>query len=90
VETIKDKRRAKIKREKRQIKIKNKKQIKYICLECNIEELIPEDIVRAFDINDDGDITEPPRFRCENCGGPMVPEDYTGVDGIHYTIDDYR
>ncbi|HHY78730.1 MAG TPA: hypothetical protein GX498_09565, partial [Clostridiales bacterium] len=71
-------------------KEKVKREVKYICLECNTEELIPEDIVRIFDISDDGDIEEPPCFRCENCGVPMVPEDYTGVDGIHYTIDDYR
>lgn len=87
---MKDKRRAKLKEERRQRKIKEEKQINFICLECNTEELIPEDVVRAFDINDDGDIEEPPRFRCENCGGSMVPEDYTGIDGIHYTIENYR
>lgn len=87
---IRDKRRAKLKEQRRQSKIKEEKQVKFICLDCNIEEMIPEDVVITFDINDDGDIAEPPRFRCEKCGGSMVPEDYTGVDGIHYTIDDYR
>ncbi len=55
-----------------------------------MEELAPKEVVRTFDIYDDGDIAEPPRFQCENCGGSMVPEDFTGVDGVHYTINDYR
>ena len=87
---MKDRRRAKQKEARRQTKVKEEKQIKFICLDCEIEELILEGVVRTFDIYDDGDIAEPPRFRCENCEGSMVPEDYTGVDGIHYTIDDYR
>ena len=87
---MKDRRRAKQKEARRQTKGKEEKQIKFICLDCEIEELILEGVVRTFDIYDDGDIAEPPRFRCENCGGSMVPEDYTGIDGIHYTIDDYR
>lgn len=87
---MKDRRRAKQKEARRQNKVKEEKQIKFICLDCEIEELILEGVVRTFDIYDDGDIAEPPRFRCENCGGSMVPEDYTGIDRIHYTIDDYR
>ena len=55
-----------------------------------MEELIPEGVVETFDIYDDGDIVEPPRFRCESYIGPMVPEGYTGVDGVHCTINDYR
>lgn len=87
---MKDKRRAKLKAEKREKKDKEEKQIKFVCLDCGIEELIPEGVVQTFDICDEGDISEPPRFRCEECGGSMVPEDYTGVDGVHYTINNYR
>lgn len=87
---MKDKRRAKLKEVRRQTKARKENQIKFICLDCGIEELIPEEVVRTFDIYDDGDIAEPPRFQCENCGGSMVPENYTGVDGVHYTINDYR
>lgn len=87
---MKDKRREKLKEVRRQNKTKEENQIKFVCSDCGTEELIPEGVVRTFDIYDDGDIAEPPRFRCENCGGSMVPEDYTGVDGIRYTIDDYR
>lgn len=84
---MKDKRRAKLKAEKRQTKTHEEKQIKYICQDCGIEENIPKSVVMTFDVLDDGDIKEPPRFICEECGGPMVPEDYTGIDGVHYTIE---
>jgi hypothetical protein len=33
---------------------------------------------------DDGDITIPPRFACENCDGEMVPIKYRGIHGIDY------
>jgi DNA-directed RNA polymerase subunit RPC12/RpoP len=87
---MKDKRRARLKKVRRENKDKEERQIKYICLDCGMEELIPEGVVQTFDMYDDGDIAEPPRFQCENCGGSMVPEDYTGVDGVHYTINNYR
>lgn len=87
---MKDKRRAKVKEGRKQARVKEEKQIKYVCLDCGMEELIPEGVVQTFDIYDEGDISEPPRFRCEECGGSMVPEDYTGVDGVHYTINNYQ
>lgn len=60
--------------------------IKYVCLQCNLEEEIPEKVVRYFDIMDDGDPTVPPRFSCEACGGEMQPKEYFGVHDIKYGL----
>lgn len=82
----KDKVRAKIKARKR-VEKREKDSIMYICTECGEKELIPKDVVRHFDIMDDGDISEPPRFTCEKCGGLMYPEKYESVHGITYCVD---
>lgn len=71
-------------------KIEKERQVKFICLECGTEENIPRNVVVELDELDDGDNSEPPRFQCENCGGPMIPEDYTGVAGIRYTFTSYK
>jgi predicted nucleic acid-binding Zn ribbon protein len=78
----KDKIRAKLKQKRRQEK--QNKIVKYICIDCGIEEDIPENVVKHFDIVDIGDISEPPRFSCEECGGEMRPIKYTSVHGIEY------
>lgn len=62
----------------------NKSMVRFICLQCNIEEDIPEEVVQYCDAMDDGDIEVPPRFSCKNCGGEMVPQKYKGVNGIKY------
>lgn len=62
--------------------------IKYICLNCKVEENIPADVVEYFDAMDDGDTSVPPRFSCEICGGDMYPEDYKGIHGEHYKIEE--
>jgi len=62
----------------------NKSTVRFICLQCNIEEDIPREVVEHFDIIDDGDTAVPPRFSCENCGGEMIPKKYKGVHGIDY------
>ncbi len=54
---------------------KKEPTITYLCLQCNIEEEIPEDVVRYFDLVDPGDPTVPPRFACEKCGGEMRPKE---------------
>lgn len=82
----KDKIRAKLKQKKRLEK--QNTAVKYVCLDCGIEEDIPESVVQHFDIVDTGDISEPPRFFCEECGGEMRPVKYTGVHGIQYNISD--
>ncbi len=81
-----DKVRLKIK-QKRQLEKRDKDSIKYVCTECGEEELIPKDVVVQFDILDNGDILEPPRFICEKCCGLMYPEKYEGVHGINYSVD---
>jgi len=58
--------------------------VRFICLQCNIEEDIPKEVVEYCDAMDDGDTTVPPRFSCENCGGEMIPKKYKGVHGIQY------
>lgn len=82
----KDKIRMRIKKKKQQEKLKKMQDtIEYKCMDCGKNEEIPEDVVEYFDIIDDGDISEPPRFSCEECGGEMRPIKYTGVHGIHYS-----
>ena len=61
--------------------------VKYKCLECGIEEEIPRSVVEMFDaLDDEGDISVPPRFDCEKCGGLMEPIEYSGVHGIEYKM----
>ncbi|EOD01894.1 hypothetical protein [Caldisalinibacter kiritimatiensis] len=85
----KDKIRERIKRRKMLEKEKQeKKDVRFRCLECGIEEDIPRSVVKQFDILDNGDISVPPRFDCEVCGGLMEPIEYTSVHGITYKIDE--
>ena len=65
------------------------KAVRYVCLQCNIEEDIPEKVVKYFDVMDDGDTSVPPRFSCEACGGEMRPINYTGVHGQTYTSEEH-
>lgn len=60
--------------------------IKYICKGCGKEEEIPREVVEYYDAIDNGDITVPPMFDCEECGTPMEPLQYTGVHGITYKL----
>ena len=62
----------------------NKSKVRFICLQCNVEEDIPKEVVEYCDVMDDGDINVPPRFSCEKCGGEMIPKKYKGVHGIQY------
>ena len=39
----------------------SKSMVRFICLQCNIEEDIPEEVVQYCDAMDDGDIEVPPR-----------------------------
>ena len=48
-------------------------QVSYRCCQCNRHEDIPADVVNFFDVMDPGDPSVPPRFRCEKCGGEMLP-----------------
>jgi len=89
VKKIKDKQRAKLKERKKAEKLKeiinNQDGVLYICTECGEKELIPEEVVMHFDLLDQGDISEPPSFTCEKCGGIMKPKFYEGVHNITYT-----
>ncbi len=62
----------------------NQSTVKFVCLDCGIEEDIPKGIVQYCDAMDDGDVTVPPRFSCENCSGEMIPKKYKGVHDIDY------
>lgn len=64
--------------------------VQYVCSGCDQTENIPYSVVRAFDVMDVGDSIVPPRFSCEQCGGDMYPEDYTGIDGVMYNLSDFR
>lgn len=55
--------------------VKQKAMITYRCLQCNVEEEIPEEVVQYFDLVDPGDPTIPPRFTCEKCGEEMRPKE---------------
>jgi hypothetical protein len=45
----------------------------YRYTQCQCKEDIPRDVVDFFDAMDPGDPCVPPRFRCESCGGVMLP-----------------
>ena len=44
----------------------------------------PLNVVRDFDMMDDGDPEVPPQFSCEACEGEMYLEYYVGVQGYEY------
>ena len=73
------------KRKKKPKKISNE-TVKFICLQCKVEEEIPLSVVRHLDSMDDGDPEVPPQFSCEACGGAMYPENYKGVHGYEDKI----
>lgn len=61
-------------------------KVRFVCLDCKIEEDIPKEIVEYCDGMDDGDMDVPPRFSCENCSGEMVPKKYKSVHGNEYSF----
>jgi transcription initiation factor IIE alpha subunit len=84
---MKDKRRMQIKKRKQAERLlEEKKDVTFICLDCKVTEDIPRGVVESFDVFDDGDLSVPPRFTCEKCGGTMEPIKYSGVHGITYEI----
>lgn len=86
---MKDKRRQQIKEQKRAERLREKsKPITFACLECGEKEDIPKDVVDTFDTFDDGDLSVPPRFDCEICGGIMEPIEYTSAHGITYRLEE--
>ena len=72
------------------LKIKNKKEIEFICPLCKTTEKIPTSIVEMLDKADQigVDTSVPPRFDCEHCPGKMVPKFYIGVKGKVYKYED--
>ena len=68
--------------------LKKRTNVNYVCLGCHEKEEIPYDVVKDFDVMDDGDPTTPPMFSCEQCGAEMYPEYYKGIHGIEYKISD--
>ncbi len=63
--------------------------VRYICLGCERQEEIPYQVVRDFDKQDiTRDLSYPPQFSCESCGGVMHPHYYKGVYGFEYRISD--
>lgn len=68
------------------MKLKNKKEIEFICPLCKTREKIPTEIVEMLDASDqyNVDTDVPPRFNCEKCSGKMVPIYYVSVNGKIY------
>jgi hypothetical protein len=60
--------------------------ITFICESCGIRENIPLAIVVEMDLHDeDGDLSYPPRFRCESCpDAQMYPLFYKSPRDITY------
>ncbi|WP_212933631.1 hypothetical protein [Robertmurraya siralis] len=56
-----------------------------LCLVHHGKEDFPLNVVRDFELLDDGDPTTP-MFSCEKCGGQMYPESDKGVHGIEYKL----
>lgn len=71
------------------MKLKNKKNIEFICPVCKTIEKIPREIVEMLDVADQHgvDTDVPPRFDCEKCYGKVVPIFYIGVKGKIYKYD---
>src|SRR5450756_1099197 len=47
-------------------------KVRFVCLQCNVEEDIPEEVVEYCDAMDDGDLEVLPRFSCEKCGLSLI------------------
>jgi hypothetical protein len=77
-------------KKKKKLQNRSGEMVKFICLQCEVEEDIPLSVVRNLDSMDDGDPTVPPQFACEACRGAMYPEHYKGVHGYEYNISDVR
>ena len=69
----KTKKTKKPKKKKKQNQI-TEPTVTYRCLQCNIQEEIPAEVIQYFDLIDPGDPNVPPRFTCEKCGGEMRPK----------------
>ncbi|MBP2664053.1 MAG: hypothetical protein H6Q71_2001, partial [Firmicutes bacterium] len=55
----------------------------FTLFKCEKQEEIPYQVVRDFDKRD---LSYPPQFSCESCGGVMHPRYYKGVHGFEYRI----
>ena len=53
-------------------------------------EEIPLSVVQDFDAMDDGDLTVPPMFACQEYGGEMYPEYYKGIHDEEYKLSDVQ
>jgi len=63
-------------KKKKKAKKQLPRRIRYQCIGCGIEESIPRGTVELLDILEgDGDLTDPPNFECEKCGGVMEAVD---------------
>ena len=51
---------------------------------------MPKEVVDEFDLWDEGDLSDAPRFTCENCGGEMYPEYYKSTHGVEYKLSEYQ
>lgn len=61
---------------------------RYVCLNCRQDEEIPLNVVRDFDVMDDGDPEESPQFACGACGGGMYPQTYKSIHGYEYRLEE--
>lgn len=52
------------------------KTIRFRCEKCNVEEDVPEEVVKMMDDMDNGDKLVAPRFKCEKCPVLMYPIKY--------------
>lgn len=67
-----------------------KNSVNYICLQCGIKESIPKEVVDEFDLWDEDDLSDAPRFTCQNCGGEMYSEYYKSTHDVEYKLSDYQ
>lgn len=69
---------------------KSNRTINYIYHNCKSEENIPKDIVTQFDLMDEGNPMDPPRFSCERCGQEMVHLHYESLTGTTHNNRDLK
>ena len=81
---VKDKRRAKLKAERKIEKGIEDINVLFRCEGCGFEEEIPRSVVEEFDYMDGGDLSVPPRFKCKKYPEQMEAVYYKSVHGIIY------
>jgi len=64
--------------------------VTFICVKCGEIDYLRMNIVMQLDAMDDRKKVAPPHVRCKVCNHLMIPEKYTGINGVTYTFEEYK